>query len=402
MPENTSIDTGSRLYEAVAERLRRSIRDGGYRAGQLIGSEHGLARDQSISRVTVRRASEILIKEGLLERRPGKGLYVRGPETIDTNSHGLIQVVAGNLHWEPALQISRGVQAAARLDGLHVQLYDAHGDMELDLAMLDQLPQSRAHGAVIVSLHSPAFIDAVCRLKTTDFPFVLADQRMRDMEVPSVTADNYDGGMQAGRHLLKLGHRRIAFMGDMVAATVQDRLSGFRDAVADAGLPFDRSMVIDLEVGKDRLADWSTGIEAATLELMARPNPPTALFVSCDAIARAAYRALADLGLSVPRDVSVIGFDDDPLAQWLMPGLTTVRQPFQQMGRAAMELLCQRIDKPGAAVQQRVMPVELVVRGSTAAPQGDSAPRAVSVPHNKPAFHTLGVAASAAHTAAPQ
>lgn len=366
MSSNTSIHTGPPLYEALADRLRKSIHTGDYQPGDLIGSEHGLAREQSISRMTVRRASEVLINEGLVERRPGKGLYVCNG---DSHPHTrMIQVIAGNLHWEPSLQIARGVQAAARVQRTQVQLYDAQGDIELDLDMLDHLPDSPSEGAVIVSLHSPEFSEAVCRLKVSGFPFVLADQRMRDIDVPSVTADNHDGGYQVGQLLVKLGHRRIAFVGDLVAATVQDRLSGLRDAVADAGLPFNRGFVIDIASGSDRLGDWSVTVEQAVTDLLRRDPRPTAIFFSCDAVARSAYRALADMGLQIPRDVSLVGFDDDPLAEWLSPALTTVRQPFEAMGQAALELLTPRIKDVHIAVEHRVLPVELVVRGSTAAP----------------------------------
>jgi DNA-binding LacI/PurR family transcriptional regulator len=370
---NTSIDTSPPLYQTLAQRLRQSIRSGAYRPGDLIGSEHGLARESSMSRMTVRRASRLLINEGLVERRPGKGLYVCDGQAVGRRTR-TIQVVAGNLSWESSLQMSRGVQSMARDQRIQVQLYDAHGDVELDLEMLDQLPQSQAKGAVIVSLHSAAFSEAVCRLKTTGFPFVLADQRMRDLEVPSVTADNYAGGYQAGRHLLELGHRRISFMGDLIAATVQDRLSGLRDAIADANLPFDRRLVVDIAPGTDRLGDWSDRVAVSTRDLMSKPDAPTAIFFSCDAVARAAYRVLGQMGLSIPGDVSLVGFDDDPLTQWLNPLLTTVRQPFEQMGRAAMELLCERIDSPDAPVQHRVLPVELIVRESTAAPRASQLP----------------------------
>lgn len=363
---HTGIDTSSIRYEALAQRLRESIRRGIYRPGDLIGSEHGLAREESISRMTVRRASEVLISEGLLERRPGKGLYVRD----DTKPTELrtIQVIAGNLSWEPSLQISRGGQMVARRERIQVQLYDAHGDVEADLEMLARLPKTGAKGAVIISLHSRAFSEAVCRLKMTGFPFVLADQRMRDIDVSSVTADNYDGGYQAGKLLVELGHRRIGFMGDLVAATVQDRLAGMRDAIADAGQPFDRSLVVDLPTGNDRMGDWSDCIESAAEELMRRDHPPTAIFSSCDAVARSAFRALGRMGLRVPRDVSLIGFDDDPLAQWLNPPLTTVRQPFEAMGQAAMEMLCRQMDADHRAVEHRVLPIELIVRGTTAPP----------------------------------
>ena len=105
-------------------------------------------------------------------------------------------------------------------------------------------------------------------------------------------------------------------------------------------------------------------------ELFADPSAerPTAIFASCDAIARDVYAALGRLGLMVPRDVSVIGFDDDPLAAALVPGLTTVRQPFADMGRAAFEMLHRRLLDPAAPVEHRLVPVALVERASLAAP----------------------------------
>lgn len=331
----------------------------------MIGSEHELARQQSISRMTVRRASELLINEGLLERRPGKGLFVRkGAAAGSSMQSGVIQVVAGNLQWEPSLQVSRGIQSLAREEGFQVQLYDAQGDVELDLAILNDLPAGPAKGAIIMSLHSGPFNEAIYALKLKGFPFVLVDQQLHDIQVSSVAADNHSGGLQAGRALLELGHRRIAFIGDMVATTVRDRMAGLRDAIGDAGLPFDRSLVVDLGEDRDRLGDWSERVESCTRDIMSKPNPPTALFFSCDGVARAGYRALAKMNLRIPQDVSVIGFDDDPLAEWLHPGLTTIRQPFYDMGRSAIELLCRRMKDPTAKEECQVLPVELIRRGS--------------------------------------
>lgn len=365
MTELTSKDTSTSVYAGLADRLRRSIREGEFQPGQLIGSEHELARQQQISRVTVRRASEILVNEGLLERRPGKGLYVRANHVTTR----MIQVIAGNLQWEPCLQVARGVQAAARKVGMQVQLHDAHGDAELDLEVVRQLPGGAARGAIIISFHGSAFNEAVFALKTQGFPFVLVDQRLHDIEIPSVTADNYDGGSQAAKAILKAGHRRIAFIGDLVADTVTRRFEGMRDAIGDAGLPFDRTRVTDVSEVRDRLGDWSGHVQQCVCETMGRPNPPTALFCSCDAVARSAYRALAGMGLRVPDDVSVVGFDDDPIAEWVTPGLTTVRQPFQEMGIAALNLLRDRMSDPAAKVEHRVLPVKLIHRGSLAPPR---------------------------------
>jgi len=348
------------MYSSLAERLRKSIREQEYLPGQLIGSEHELARKQGISRVTVRKASELLVNEGLIERRPGKGLYVCAshPKTE------LVQVVVGNLRWEPCLQVALGVKAASKTAGIQVQLYDAHGDADLDLEMIRQLPNSPAKGAVIVSFYSQALNRELYGLESKGFPFVLVDQRLHDIDVPSVTSDNLAGGYQIGRMLIEKGHTRIGFIGDLIAGSVQARLEGFRNAFSDASLPFDRSLVADLLEDKDRLGDWSVRTEQRVREVMSNPNPPTAIFCSCDAVARSAYRALTAMGLSIPGDISVVGFDDDTLAEWVSPALTTIRQDFQAMGKAAMDLLCTRMADPHAAVEHRVMPVELVERQS--------------------------------------
>lgn len=358
--------TGIPIYESLAERLRGSIREGRYAPGELIGSEHELARRESISRMTVRKASELLITEGLLERRPGKGLYVRGKSS--GMSGGMVQVV-GNMLWPTSLEMARGVQAAVKGDGTHVQLYDAHGDVELDLEMVENLPQTNARGAVIVALHHPRFTQAICRLHATDFPFVLLDQRLRDIDVSSVTSDNHQGGYLAGELLARHGHRRVAFIGDLMAATVQDRLWGLRDALGDADIPFRRSMVVDLAVGSDRFGDWGACISAGVQRLLSGEHRPTAIFCSCDAVARQVYRDLALAGLRVPHDMSVIGYDDDThVLDMLTPGLTTIRQPFSGLGYAAMELLKVRIESPASVAEARVLPVQLIERASVAAP----------------------------------
>ena len=344
----------------LAERIRSSVRRGDYGPGERIGSEHELARRENLARMTVRRTSEVLINEGLIERRPGKGLFVRESHVTTR----MVQVVTGNLQWEPSAQVSRGVQSFARTQGIQVQLYDAQGSDDHDLTFVRQLPDTQARGAIILALHSAAFNEAVFSLRQRAFPFVLVDQCLQDIEVPSVTADNYGGGYQVGRALLDAKHRRIAFIGDLVATTVRDRLAGLRDAVAEAGIPFDRSLVMDIDAQKDRLGDWSERIDRCTRDVMNRPTPPTAIFFSCDAVARTAYRTLATLGLSIPRDVAVVGFDDDPLAEWLTPPLATVRQPFFDMGRVAMELLIRQMVDDNTTVERRQLPVQWIPRAS--------------------------------------
>lgn len=356
------------VYQSLANRLRQTIQNGNYQPGDLLATEHGIARDQSVSRMTVRRASEMLVREGLVERRPGKGLYVLS-RTIKaiTNASAQasqIQIVAGNFDWEPSIQISRRVQSLARSRALQVQLYDAHGDERLDIQMIRQLPKSGARGAIIISLHSTQLNEALFSLKARRFPFILVDQRLHDIAVPSVMSDNYDGGYRVGQMLLDHGHHRIAFIGDLVAMTVRDRLDGLRDAINDRGIAYDRSLVVDLESGTDRMGDWSDAVNRATADLMGRTDRPTAVFCSCDGVAKLLYRALGAMNLRIPEDISIVGFDDDPIAEWLTPALTTVRQPFAQMGETAFKMLCRQMDDPNTSTENYVLPTELVHRSS--------------------------------------
>lgn len=355
------------LYLALAEILRRSIRDGRLAPGHLLGTESALVRTHRVSRVSVRKATDVLIAEGLIERRAGKGIYVRGGGGAAIRPSGALQVVCGNLAWPACLMTARGVQAAARVSGTAVQLYDAHGSVEADVAFLHGLADGGHGGAIILALQSPVFTEALYGLKVRGFPYVLIDPHSRDLDVPAVVSDNYDGGRQAGAHLLARGHRRIGFIGDLGNATVQDRLAGLRDAVGDAGLPFDRGLVADIRP-QDPLADWTPLAEERTRALLRAGAPPTAIFASCDAVARAAVHAANAAGRRVPDDLSIIGFDDDPLAQQVEPQLTTVRQDFDAMGRAAVELLQRRIADGAAPAERRVLAVSLVERRSVGPP----------------------------------
>lgn len=305
----------------------------------------------------------MLVDEGLLERRAGKGLFVATPRPASNT--GMVQVVVGNLEWIPCVRAARGCQQAARASGMQVQIYDAHGNMDLDLDMLRRLPDSGARGAVIHALHDRAFAEALYSLHARGFPFVLVDQRLNDIDVPSVLADNQAGGQAIAAHLLEQGHRRIGFVGDLGAGTVRDRLAGMRDAIGDAGLPFDRSLVVDIRPG-DQLGDWTASVAAQTRALLGRPDRPSAIFGACDANARDVIRAATAMGLRVPADLGVAGFDDDPLAAPADVGLTTMRQPFDDMGRTAFEILARRIADPRTPVEHAVLPVSLVARASTA------------------------------------
>lgn len=286
------------------------------------------------------------MREGLVERRPGKGVYVRRPEAVTRR----IQLIVPDLAYDVCARLVKGAQEAGRRRGVQIQVCNAQKDVQQDIELIEQLPQSFADGAILISVNHPQFTEAIFKLKLARYPLVLSDEQWIDSTVPTVCSDNYQGGYEVGKRLIALGHRRIGFIGSeptLPPSAVQRRLEGLRDAIADAALPFDRTLVAMPSV--DPFADWSEPIGRATRQIMQHSEPPTALFYSCDGAAAWGYRALKEMNWVVGRDVSVVGFDDEPLCKVLDPPLTTMRSPQEQVGAAALEMLLDQLSPTWAA-----------------------------------------------------
>lgn len=347
-------------YAELADRLRERIAGKALPPGSWIGTEVAIASESGLSRMTVRRAVQALVDEGLVERRAGRGVFVRenGPAPRE------VRVLAGNLLWAPAVRVAQAVQEGAQAAGLEASVFDARGDLAAFLAELRTLPGSGAAGAILMSQHDAAFNRVLAELVAAGFPFVVVDQALADLPGSSVASDNRAGGRLAAEALLAAGHRRLAFLGDLAADTTAARAQGVADACAAATVP----PPLLLDVPGQRFADWEPAIRARVAELLrARPRP-TALACSCDAVARIACRALLARGVAVPRAMSLTGFDDDPIAEWMSPALTTVRQDFAEMGRRALALLAERLVDPSAEPRHEAVPVSLVRRETIAPP----------------------------------
>ena len=361
-PGKTGTAAQKRLppFAALAGRLRERIDGKRFRAGSLLGTEVSLAKESGLSRMTVRRAVEVLIDEGLLVRHAGRGIFLAGGVAKKTS----VRFLAGNLLWMPAVTAAHAVQEFADKRGVEVSVFDARGDIGAFRRELAALDRCGADGAIVMSQH-----DAECNrilgiISLGGFPLTVIDQAFSEIPVASVASDNREGGRLAGETLISAGHGRIAFLGDMSADTTAARAQGVADACAAALVP--PPEVFDIP--GQRFGDWEPAIREKIAEILSRETPPTALACSCDAVARHAMRALAKAGVEVPRDMSVTGFDDDPIAEWTSPPLTTVRQDFSAMGRRALEILLRRVETPAAPAASECVPVSVVSRGSVARP----------------------------------
>ena len=205
--------------------------------------------------------------------------------------------------------------------------------------------------------------EEVRRLTASSIPTVGVDVELDGRATNYVSSDNVAGGALAVDHLVGQGHRRIAVIhGPTDTLAGLDRLKGYRQALAGAGLAYRDEYVTQGDFYVE------SGFRAAR-QLLALPEPPTAIVAASDLMAVGALRAATEAGLAVPRDLSVIGFDDIMLAAHLQPGLTTLRQDKAGLGTAAARALLALVDGPpveSVAPTPVTLPVELVVRGTTA------------------------------------
>jgi LacI family transcriptional regulator len=203
--------------------------------------------------------------------------------------------------------------------------------------------------------------DTIDEIQAGDLPVVVIDPRRLGLPLPRVTVDNYDGVRAGTGHLLDLGHRRIAYIrGEEDHESTERRYRGYTDALLLAGIQPDPALVT--AAGFNR----HSGRHAA--EHLLAGQRPTAIVAGCDPIALGVIDAVEALGLSVPGDVSVVGFDDLPQGARHVPALTTVRQPLREMGAAATRALVTLISGQQLPTEDIRLPATLVPRGSTTAP----------------------------------
>ena len=217
----------------------------------------------------------------------------------------------------------------------------------------------------------PPFCDSPSILKLiveTDTPAVVVSSGQPDANIGAVGIDDYQAAYEMTRHLLALGHHRLGFIiGDPNQSSSGRRLSGFHAAMSDAGL-----VIADEEVVAQGMFNYRSGLDAAEF-LLTQEQRPSAIFASNDDMAAATVAIAHRLGLDVPSDLTVVGFDDAPLATTIWPELTTVRQPIMEMAGAAVDLLVRQIrarrNGEAEAREHLLMDFELIRRQSDAAPR---------------------------------
>jgi LacI family transcriptional regulator, xylobiose transport system transcriptional regulator len=307
----------------------------------------------------------------VLNGRPGIAVDTRDKVEALLREHGYrrtdaatvspsIEVAFYGLESHLAMEILRGVERAVRDRGLAVGFTDLQAPVA-GRRTADRLLARRPTG--VIAVNSAFRARQYEQLTASGIPMVVIDPTGEPTHpIPSVGATNWSGGIAATRHLLDLGHRRIGVItGPMDYLCARARLEASRGALEAAGLPLDPALV---RHGRFLFDD---GIDLG-LQLLERPDRPTAVVCGDDLQALGVYEAARRLGLRIPDQLSVVGFDDIEVTRWCGPPMTTVRQPFAEMGATAARMVLQMAIGEAVEPARVELATQLVVRASTAPP----------------------------------
>lgn len=275
---------------------------------------------------------------------------------------GLIGLILADITNPFFTALVHAVERAASTAGYSVLLCNSDEDLKREQQHLELLRTQRVDGIILAATGHPSRGRAAA-LGQLRVPVVLVDRAFNEFGLDAVMLDNRRAALEATRHILGFGHRRIAMLSGPVAmSTGAERLQGYREALLEAGLPYDEALVRDAGFREERAHE-------AAHELLSSSKRPTAVFAANNLIAIGLMRAIADLQLQCPQDVSVVSIDDFAWASAFRPRLTTVAQPVVDMGETAVRMLLARMrgDAP-ATTQVAVMAPTLMARDSCSAP----------------------------------
>jgi len=254
-------------------------------------------------------------------------------------------------------EILNGLQIACSEHGIHLSYASfSNGGLNSE-KILSRLQQNSVGGVLVLSLDDPLLLK---QIRTLNVPIVMINVDSLEFGEDAFLPDNYQGACLAMRHLLANGHERILHITHSQRRTIQHRTDAYKDMLREAGIPYDPGLLVEVEINAEQT------YEAMTRRLAQRGADYTAVFCANDLSAMGFMRAAQEYGLSIPNDVSVIGFDDISSVAFLSPPLTTIRIEARQLAALALRRLIERVADPGLIPIRVFLRCELIARQSVA------------------------------------
>jgi GntR family transcriptional regulator of arabinose operon len=356
------------IYQQLASVIRNQILSGELKPGDQLLSELDMVSHYQVSRDSIRRALDLLARAGMVKRVQGKGNFVyQWQETQDEG--GMISFLVPDERIFLFMNMLNGVVSAARLRG-YSTVFSYLGKNEREEAeTIGQQKTQGVSGFIIFPKNDLDYDAAIWQLFQEGTPFVLVDRDFPDLPCPFVGIDNVQAAYNAVSYLLRRGYSTIGFAtsSDFKTSTIRDRFSGYRKALDDHGIEFRPEWLIQSP------SHFSSPIyyeeqEAIEIEhyrkLIRSPQCPSAIFAINDVTAYLIARAASLVGLRIPEDLALLGFDNDDFARRSSVPLTTVAQPFEEIGARAAHLLIDRLRGSPAGFERILLPTQLIIRQS--------------------------------------
>lgn len=324
---------------------------------------YDVAREAGVSDATVSRVfnNKDNVREATRERvlaAAQKLGYVANLQAriLAGGKSNIIGLLVPGLDTAYMAEIIRGIDQALSQADYEMILYTSRHKGGNQASYMNYIANGLSAGLLlVVPLLSKEYLK---KLNELEYPYVLIDEIDESGKCSSVDASNWQGAYDATRYLIELGHRRIAFIkGIEDLHSSKARLDGYLAALQEAGLPIHRQYIVDGDFMQP------SGYNL-TRKLLALAKPPTAIFAANDIMALGAMDAIRDNGLDIPRDISLVGFDDIPQASTTHPKLTTVRQPLEEMGRMGVTLLLEQLEDPERPPRRVTLATEFIIRDS--------------------------------------
>ena len=328
-----------------------TIKDVAKRAGVGIGTVSRVLNGGVSVRESTKEKVEDAIKA--LEYTPNQQA-----RRLVTGKSLTIGIVAPFFTSQSVVERLRGIESIIAASNYDMIMFNIDSRERLNKYTRQLSTDDKVDGLIVISMGTEN--EEIVRLVDANIPTIILDAESATMS--NVTIDDVAGGYKATKHLLKLGHEIIGFVSDKLQAELgnhssDDRLNGYKKALAESKIPFRPELVRNL--GYTRQEGYQMGNS-----ILRQENPPTAIIASSDMLAVGILQAAREIGLEVPYNLSVIGYDDIEMAEFM--DLTTIRQPLYESGKKAAEMLLRLLSNPGLAKEEYLLPTSVVIRGTTA------------------------------------
>ncbi|UUZ90590.1 GntR family transcriptional regulator [Paenibacillus sp. P25] len=353
-------------YLRLKQEILTWLHSGKLKPGDQMPTENEIAERYGMSRQTVRQTFSVLEQEGWLHRVQGKGTFVSNPNERTRQEPQTIGIITTYISDYIFPHIVRGAEAALRERGYRPLLSSTDNDKEREQESLKLMMSQPLSGLIIEPTRSAEGNPNLSYYLSLDYrniPYLMINERYAELDCPCVKLNDEAGGYKAAEHLIRLGHRRIAGFFKMDDLQGVHRLKGFMRAHRELQVPLGPDRVVHYTTEEKKSAPFDAAL--AMLKAERAEERPTAFVCYNDELAVRLLEAVRMAGLSVPQDISIVGFDDSPLAVATEVKLTTLSHPKSELGAQAAQMLMAMIEEPGRREEGLVFEPELIVREST-------------------------------------